>query len=132
MRLPAEAASVAQLLDALEGFAETAGLGPRAAHHLALVAEELAANVAMHGAPRGATFFAATVRREGDLLHLVLEDDGPAFDPLARQAPDTTAPLEARDPGGLGVLLVRRLSRQVDYARAGGHNRVTLALDAQP
>lgn len=132
MRLPATTESVERLMAALEEYAEAAALGPRAAHHLVLLAEELAANVVMHGTrgPSPATWFAVTVRREGEALHLVLEDDGPAFDPLALAAPDVSAGLEERGEGGLGIHLVRRLSRQAEYRRQDSGNRIALTLDA--
>lgn len=127
-RVPAEAAALGPLLEDLEAYAEAQALGPRLSHHLLLLAEEVAANVVMHAA--GASFVGLRLRRSPGTLLLVVEDDGPAFDPLALAAPDTAAPLEDRDAGGLGVLLVRRLSRAVTYARDGAVNRLSVVMDA--
>lgn len=135
LRIAADTAEVPRLLDRLEGYAEAAGLGPRAAHRLAIVCEELAANVAEHGvaaAPGGgASYVAVALSRRGPALHIVVEDDGPPFDPLGHAAPDTTAPLEARGAGGLGVHLVRTLARELRYERLGALNRLSLVLDAE-
>ena len=57
-----------------------------------------------------------------------IEDDGPEYDPLARVAPDTEAKLEDRDVGGLGVHLVRKLTRDARYMRADGLNRLVCVL----
>ncbi len=137
---------MARLLDALEAHAEAAGLGPRTAHRLALVCEELVANVLTHGAagPAGASFVALAVRRAGDggALRVTVEDDGPAFDPLA-EAPkaDTGSPLAEREIGGLGLHLIRTMARAPRYERLGagdgpgaaaaaaGRNRVELLID---
>ncbi|WP_052402126.1 ATP-binding protein [Muricoccus aerilatus] len=126
--MPPAVEAVPALLDQLEAFAEASALSPRNAQHLVLVAEELAANVAMHAT--GATRLLVEVRREGPALHLLVEDDGPAFDPLSAAAPDLESGVEERDLGGLGVHFLRTLARNVSYERRGGLNRVTALLDA--
>lgn len=126
LRLPATLESVSELLDALEAYAEATELSPAIAARLALIAEEVAANVAMHAT--GASFFALQVTPLPAGLGLCLEDDGPEYDPLARTAPDTTAELEERDVGGLGVHLMRELTRDARYERAAGMNRLVCLL----
>lgn len=126
LRLPAALDSVTALQDALEAWAEEADIPNAAAMRLALVAEELAANVAHHAA--GASFFRleATPRPGG--LDIAFTDDGPAYDPLARAAPDTAAPMEARDVGGLGIHLVKEMTVGARHSREGGINRLTCTL----
>lgn len=126
------AEAVPRLLDAIEAFAEAAALPIRAAHHLALIAEEVVANVVMHGSEGegAARAIHVVLRREGAALHLAIEDDGPEFDPLAALPPDVEADIDRRDPGGLGLHLIRSLAREARYQRAGGRNRLTLLLDA--
>jgi serine/threonine-protein kinase RsbW len=126
--MPPEIEAVPALLDRLEAFAGDAGLSPRAAQHLAIVTEELVANVAMHG--RGATFVRIGIHRAGDALHLSIEDDGPAFDPFSAPMPDLAAGVEERDIGGLGVHFIRTMTRSAAYERRDGHNRLTAVLDA--
>lgn len=132
LTIPPETDAVARLLDALETFAEEAELPPKAAHRLAVVVEELAANVVMHGAdgPGAATFIAVTVRQENDAVIATIEDDGRPFDPLAKAAPDTELALEDREIGGLGVHFVQRMTRALSYSRQDGHNRLVAVLDA--
>ncbi|MBS7793145.1 ATP-binding protein [Roseococcus sp. SDR] len=126
LRLPASLESVSALLDALEAYSEAAELSPGIAARLALVAEEIAANVAMHAT--GATFFELRVTPASGALALSIEDDGPEYDPLARAAPDTEAAIEDREVGGLGVHLVREMTQDARYVRAGGLNRLSCAL----
>lgn len=126
LRLSANLDSVSTLLDALEAYAEEADLPPGIAARLNLVAEEVAANVAMHAT--GASFFELRVTPAAGALALCIEDDGPEYDPLARAVPDTDAALEEREVGGLGVHLVREMTRDARYERAGGLNRLSCAL----
>jgi serine/threonine-protein kinase RsbW len=132
MRIAPEADAVPTVLDAIEAWCEAAELGPVTAHRLGVVVEELAANVAMHGTggTDGATFITVDIRHDGDAVTATVEDDGPAFDPLAQAAPDTAADLEDRDIGGLGIHFARTMARSLSYAREGGHNRVTAVFDA--
>lgn len=129
LRLPPENASVTTLLDALEAYTEAQELPIRLASRLMLVADELAANVVMHAA--GASFFDALVEREADVVRFILTDDGPEFDPLGRTTPNTQASVEERELGGLGVHFVERLAAQAAYRREGGHNILTITLDAR-
>jgi serine/threonine-protein kinase RsbW len=57
---------------------------------------------------------------------LVVSDDGPEFDPLAAEAPDTTLGVDERPLGGLGISLVRRLMDDVSYERRDGRNHLRL------
>ena len=49
------------------------------------------------------------------MIEITIEDDGIPFDPLALHLTDRTAPVEQIAAGGLGVLLVRRLSDLQQY-----------------
>ena len=63
---------------------------------------------------------------EGGLMQVAIVDDAAPFDPLQAKAPDTTAPLEQRPSGGLGIFLVRELMDEVRYQRVDGRNVLTL------
>lgn len=93
---------------------------------LELAAEEALMNVCLHAYGGQGGEVALRVERTGEGLVLEIEDSGPSFDPLAAQAPDTSLPLEAREIGGLGILLVRRVTDEMRWRRDGGHNVLTL------
>jgi serine/threonine-protein kinase RsbW len=120
------ASTVARIAAALDAFCATEQVPPAVAWRLRVALDELLANIVSHGAAGGRQpAVDVALRREGDAVELVLTDDGPAFDPLAGPAPDLTLPLEARQPGGLGIALVKALMDEVRYERRGG-NVVTL------
>lgn len=126
LRLPPETGSVTRLLDALEAFAEQHDIPMAAMARLNILADELAANVVMHA--QGATHLEAGLHHVPGVLTFMLADDGAPFDPLAQAAPDTTAPMQARDVGGLGIHLVRRMASSVEYRYEAGRNILTLTL----
>lgn len=93
-----------------------------------LVAEEIVTNIARCAWPEGvdAQFhveLAADAVAAG--LHVVLTtiDDGVAFDPTARTAPDIDAELDDRAIGGLGMFLVLEMTDAQHYERRNGENR---------
>ena len=51
---------------------------------------------------------------------------GAAFDPSAAPPPDLAIPLHQRDPGGLGIHLMRQMTDRVEYRRTDGHNRLRI------
>jgi anti-sigma regulatory factor (Ser/Thr protein kinase) len=55
----------------------------------------------------------------------VIDDDGPRFNPLTARLPDVNQPATRRRAGGLGILLVRRLT-DCEYTRRRDGNRVRL------
>lgn len=93
-------------------------LGPDAA----VVVDEIVSNVVRCS---GTSEFAVEVRCDGTL---VFTDDGVAFDPLQRDAPDVEAGIDERKAGGLGIFLVRQLAREVKYERRDGRNVLTVTL----
>ena len=125
---PPTIAAVAEVTAAIEAWALALDVPQRALRALLLIHDELASNVARYG--KGAKRMAISCRLDSRrrLLHYRLEDDGAAYDVLARDEPDTTAPLAERTPGGLGIHLVRTLARAVRWRRVEGKNRTEIEL----
>ncbi len=59
-------------------------------------------------------------------LAMAIFDDGPMYDPFAKDAPDTSTDLDERELGGLGVHLVRSLMDEVSYERQDDRNVVII------
>ena len=53
-------------------------------------------------------------------------DNGHPFDPTAAPDPDLSLPLEQRDPGGLGIHLMRQMMDRLHYQRRDGRNILRL------
>lgn len=64
-------------------------------------------------------------KAEGRLL-ITINDDGIPFNPLKAEAPDTGLSMEDREPGGLGILLVRNMVDDIEYKRRIDGNQITL------
>lgn len=55
-------------------------------------------------------------------LNIRIIDQGKEFDPSAKPDPDISLSVEERDIGGLGILLVRKISDDFSYQRSNNQN----------
>ena len=117
----------------LEAWAESLEVPMTDLMALQLALEETITNVILHGyrdAPAGTRRFTVEFIAPGSAspccIRMVITDDAPAYDPLARPEVDTSLPLEDRPIGGLGVHLVKKLMTHATYTRHEGRNILTL------
>jgi anti-sigma regulatory factor (Ser/Thr protein kinase) len=121
-----ELSELEPLAQELEAFGAANGLPASTVFALNLALEETVTNIISYGYDdEGPHVIEVELTVQGNVVSASVADDGRAFDPLARSTPDITAPIEEREVGGLGVLLVRKLMDEVTYARVDGRNRLT-------
>jgi serine/threonine-protein kinase RsbW len=123
----ADAAQLSTLTRFLQEFWSDADLAPAETASFELALEEIFMNVVMHGSPMGSmSRVEVSLALCDGCLTLMIEDDGPSFNPLSLAAPDVTASLEERRVGGLGVYLVRQMMDAVCYQRLGARNQLSM------
>jgi serine/threonine-protein kinase RsbW/sigma-B regulation protein RsbU (phosphoserine phosphatase) len=124
-----ELAAIPRVAAELEAFCLGHGIAHRDLNRFNLALEEVLTNIISYGFPAGGRYdIQVQVAWSEGALQATVSDDGVAFDPLARPAPDLGAPIERRAIGGLGIHLVRELSEAIDYRRDGGRNVLTFRL----
>jgi anti-sigma regulatory factor (Ser/Thr protein kinase) len=105
--------------------AEQAGLSKVRVEGLRLAVDEYATNIITYGY-RDAGYegdIAASAAINDDHLIISLVDSGLAYDPTNRADPtDLDSPLEERDIGGLGIMLVRQSVDEWRYERVDDRN----------
>jgi anti-sigma regulatory factor (Ser/Thr protein kinase) len=130
LHLPAELDQLPAFLGHIREIARTAGLAEAQISRLELAVEEVLVNVFNYAydgqACTGAVFCQVTVQSDSLIVDIV--DEGSPFDPLARSDPETNLELDQRQPGGLGVLLIKNLMDEVSYHREGEQNILTLRI----
>ncbi|WP_334174959.1 ATP-binding protein [Pseudoxanthobacter sp.] len=131
LTITADIAALPDVRDAVSAFAEGHDLPVATAYALELVVDEFMTNSVEHGyrdRPAGPVHL--SLRLDGNTIAGEITDEGRAFDPTTAPEPDTTAALEDRAIGGLGVHLARSLLDSLSYQRRGRQNVVLFRLSA--
>lgn len=124
----ADAAQLTVLNQFLRDFGSAVALDAAEVRTFELVLEEIFMNIVMHGSQPGSTpVVEVSLQRAVESVTMIVEDDGPQFDPLSLPPPDVTASLADRRVGGLGVFLVRNMMDTVTYARIAGRNQLRMS-----
>ncbi len=118
--LAAGAPGLSALIAEIEAWLDAAGVPPAQAARMMIVFDEVLSNISKHGGGTLSVAIAIADRR----LTATVVDDGPPFDPLARETPATDLDIDDRAIGGLGIHLVRQLMDDVAYARVDDRNRL--------
>lgn len=128
-RVGRERGAIGRFADALEHDLVAAGVAESVRQTLATVLDELLANVLMHAQSARGPVHVHLRRRKDDLI-VRLRYCATAFDPTAIAAAQMPASLAAATPGGVGIAMVRAMTREFVYAfrRGENHLRVRVAL----
>jgi anti-sigma regulatory factor (Ser/Thr protein kinase) len=93
-----------------------------------LAVDEAVSNVMMHGAPSGESDIEVQFTRDPAALRVSIRDDAPLYDPTKVEEPGAIdSPLERSEPGGFGLVLIRRLVDELSYrVTEDGRNELVL------
>jgi serine/threonine-protein kinase RsbW len=106
--------AVVQVTEALDAFCAAERLPQDVAWRLRVALDEIIGNIVAHA---GASLVDVWFHRDDLMVEVTVADDGRPFDPLSRPEPVVTLPLALRQPGGLGIALVKALMDDVRYER---------------
>ena len=99
------------------------------AYRVATVVDELFCNTMEYS---GAEWTEVGAEIRGTDVALSLRDNGVAFDPFEAGQKDNSLYLASDTDRRLGLYLVTRLARQIDYRREDGVNEVRFVVEAEP
>ena len=108
---------------------EERGVKPRPRHYAELIFEEIVSNIIRHGCvDTTGCVVEVQVAVKDNAIVLDFKDNAKAFDPRAHDIADLPDSLEEAGRGGLGIRLVRKASKRIDYERAGNRNHLTVTI----
>ena len=122
---------LALLYDFLEQQAGNCGFDAALLMQIKLAMDEAVTNVIQYAYPGSEGDICIDMGCDNGLLKIVITDNGIQFNPLEKQEPDITLPLEERPIGGLGIFLVKQLMTDVRYDRSEGKNILTMTKEIQ-
>jgi anti-sigma regulatory factor (Ser/Thr protein kinase) len=108
-------------------FLQEQEVEPRAAHHVALIVEELLTNVGTHGRCPDRPARVSLRVEPGQVCGEVI-DCGDPFDPRTGPQPDVAIATADRQVGGLGLFLVRKFTNALEYVQRNGENYTTFTV----
>ena len=95
-------------------------IAPATASALHVILDEVCSNIVKHSKASGFDID-LEVTENPDAIKITFIDDGEAYDPLDHTDPDISESVEKRAIGGLGILMVKKMSDSLSYSRQ--HNR---------
>ena len=129
LKLENKVEELTRISNAVEELAESEGWPPALTFRVNLVLEEFGINVINYAYEEDGRDFELTLSSAPDTLTIEFTDDGVPFNPLEdKSEPDTSAPVEERPVGGLGIHLVRTMTEEMRYERQNSKNHSTLVM----
>ena len=126
-KFPREAGALDDVIAFVTPFLDAIGASPEVRYAVELSVEELFTNFVRHN-PAGKEEIEIRLQRRADELTIAMTDfDAQRFD-INTDAPDpgVDRPLDEREPGGLGLFLIKKLMDRVEYRHDGTVGIVTL------
>ena len=125
---PAEISELDPLISDVTDYLRSLGFSEAFILETELVVEEMFSNTAYYAYPDKDTegYCRFDVELQNDELMIRRIDEGVPFNPLEKEAPDTTLSYQDRPIGGLGIFLIRHYSTRLDYSYEGNKNILTL------
>ena len=130
LEIESDFSEIERLNQELARFAEQNQLPVDAIRKLSIAVDDLVNNIISYSTEKNVKhLIEVSCSYAENRLMLKIIDGGLPFNPFEQLKADTTSPLEDRQIGGLGRLLVRELMDDVDYDRQVGKNIVKLTIN---
>ena len=126
--VPAEAAALETVNAFIQEKLESINCPKRAQMQMMLAVEEIFVNISSYAYHPEVGQAEVGVDIDGDPPTVTIRflDQGRPFNPLEKPDADITLSAQEREIGGLGILLVKKIMDQVDYAYENGKNILTI------
>jgi magnesium transporter len=92
---------------------------------IAVITEEIFINIANYAYSQESGSALIRIHAEDGVV-IEFEDRGMPYNPLETPDPDINISIEEREPGGLGILMVKKLADKVEYRREDDRNLLTI------
>jgi sigma-B regulation protein RsbU (phosphoserine phosphatase) len=131
--IAADITEIARVQQATEKFTGETNIDTGAAQKIGIILDELLNNTISYGFDDPKSHeIQVNIELSDDHATLKVSDDGIPFNPFTHSDPDTSLSVEEREIGGLGVMLVKKLTDSQAYQRLSDRNVVTLTIKLKP
>jgi len=128
LKVESDLKNLSSIRDFVKKSAESAGLNKDGVLEICLAVDEACANIINHGYKNENGEIVVSAIHDESKLTICLSDNAQPFNPLEEAvSADLDAPLNERILGGMGVLLVKQSTDEVEYRRPiGGGNKLIM------
>jgi serine/threonine-protein kinase RsbW len=129
--IPGKAEALADIIQWIEKVSEELTFPREATYAVKLCSEETFMNILMHAYSQEniqlkeeEKVVTLTLDRHSKDIDLIIDDNGPTFDPLASKERSQPQSLEYAPIGGLGITLMKKFSKNIRYEPKPSGNRL--------
>lgn len=91
--------------------------------------EEIYVNIASYAYGDKTGMVNISADKSDNEITLKFTDEGISYNPLQKENPDITLSLDERPIGGLGIFMVKEMTKDIEYKREGNKNILILKFD---
>ena len=126
--VPADLVSTEFVWDFINSQTKKAGLSSKTISRAQIIVDEIYSNIHQYSSAAKAQIFCHI---DSDRIVLTFKDDGIPYNPLMTIEPDTSLSVGDRDLGGLGILMVKKMSSDLSYVYENGYNVLTVTIQIE-
>jgi len=116
-----------QIMQAVSDAMNASGFSPQEAFEVQLAVEEACTNIIRHAYEGRTGFIYISILTEKDKLKILIEDNGPPFDPTEHTTMRRRGQDDIEGPvGGWGIGLIRAVMDEMTYMRNSNRNILCL------
>ncbi len=128
LKIEAKKENFEKVLAFVDEALEKAGVPYEVQLSVEMAIEEIYLNIVYYAYAQkdGDAIILTDINEKDRILTLTFIDEGPEYNPLLKEDPDTTMDIMDRPIGGLGILMVKKMMDDVAYCRENGENHLTI------
>ena len=126
LTVPAVVEQIPVITDFVNEILEENACPPKAQMQIDIAIDEIFSNIAFYAYGQNGGEVTIECGIFAAEAFLRFSDYGKPYNPLEREDPDVTLPAEERNPGGLGIFMVKKSMDEVGYEYRDGKNILTL------
>jgi serine/threonine-protein kinase RsbW len=120
--------SLDTVFEFLEGCISSHRLNESLAFTLKFVVEEIFTNMVKYNSQSSSDISIALNVGADNVIVQLIDFQSVPFDLTKKEDPDLNLPIEQREPGGLGIHLVKNMVDKIDYDHSNNKSTVTLMM----
>lgn len=126
LTVPASREQIPIISEFIEDLMTSSGFDLQKMFEVQLAVEEACTNVALYAYPKGDGSISIAAKVDDDRMELAIADKGKPFDPTKKITSISTADVEHRQIGGLGIALIKASVDGLYYEYKNGKNILRL------